>query len=368
MGRRLVARIFGSGSPGFARRHPVVAPTVARRRMTDDRVPSDRLWFIGRKIGRLESADFRAIEFDAQHPLDAAKRKSILGHHQTESFTGLAHSGSPADTMDVGIGGLGQVEIDDVGDVGDVESAGGYVGGDQHRVIALAKSGERRVALALGASAVNRDRFEAVADQQFRDAIRPDLGAREDDRGIDFVAAEQMQQHRRLVFLGHRIDGLTDGGRRGRGITDPHAGGIDQKLARDLLDFGTHRGRKHQRLAGFPDHPQDSAQLWKEAHIEHPVGLVDDHHFDSIEIDRAAFQVIDEASGTCHQDLNAGAHFTYLLAHRFAAHDDSRTQASVAGKQMELVAGLRGKFAGRREHQRPDPASPMAVKTIEDRE
>ena len=48
---------------------------------------------------------------------------------------------------------------------------------------------------------------------------------------------------------------------------------------------GIHRGREHQRLALFRHHPHDPAQLRQEAHVEHPVGFVDHHEPDSIELD-----------------------------------------------------------------------------------
>jgi len=71
---------------------------------------------------------------------------------------------------------------------------GGYVGGDQDGVTSRAKPSQRRITLILRAAAVHRDRFEPIADQQLRYAIRPALGSSEDDGRVDFGAAKQVQK------------------------------------------------------------------------------------------------------------------------------------------------------------------------------
>ena len=85
--------------------------------MVRDRGPSYRLRLIGCMMERLEVTDLRALKPDAQLSLDSLQRESVLGHYQTESLSGLAYPGCPSDTMDVGIGSIREVEIDDMGDI-----------------------------------------------------------------------------------------------------------------------------------------------------------------------------------------------------------------------------------------------------------
>ena len=90
--------------------------------------------------------------------------------------------------MDEVFGNLRQIVIHDVRDAVDVNAAGGYVGGDQHAVIALLESGQGLVALALGAVAMDARGVDAFARQLFRQAVGSMLGAGENQEraGLGF--------------------------------------------------------------------------------------------------------------------------------------------------------------------------------------
>ena len=72
---------------------------------------------------------------------------------------------------------------------------------------------------------------------------------------------------------------------------------------------------------GTPSSSQRLAHLRKEAHTEPPVGFIDDHDFNLIELDGAAFKMIDEASWARDYDLAAVSYLTDLTVHRFAANN-----------------------------------------------
>src|SRR5215470_13832418 len=98
--------------------------------------------------------------------------------------------------------------------MGDIESARGYIGRNQYGVLAASKPGQCRVALTLGTAAMNGDHADSVSPEQFCYPIGAAACSREDDRGVDTLAAQQTQQHLCLVLMGYRIDSLADG--RGR--------------------------------------------------------------------------------------------------------------------------------------------------------
>ena len=78
------------------------------------RLASHRLGCGGGQIGHRSSAQACAFEPDSQGSLDSAQRSSILRHHQAQGLARFAHPGRSSDSMDVGIGTLGEVEIDHV--------------------------------------------------------------------------------------------------------------------------------------------------------------------------------------------------------------------------------------------------------------
>src|SRR5581483_208084 len=69
--------------------------------------------------------------------LDLRQRVDISLAAERDRVAGLAGSRGPPDPVDVVLGLLWQVVVDDVGDAGDVQAAGGDVGGDQDRQLAV---------------------------------------------------------------------------------------------------------------------------------------------------------------------------------------------------------------------------------------
>jgi len=88
--------------------------------------------------------------------LNSAELPAILGRQQRD---GDALSSSPpgsADPVDINLGIIGQVEIEDVGDIVDVESTGGDIGGHQNFDLTVPVPGEHLDAGILAEVAVER--------------------------------------------------------------------------------------------------------------------------------------------------------------------------------------------------------------------
>ena len=101
---------------------------------------------------------------------------------------------------------FGKIVIDDVGDPRHVNAARGKVGGDQHAVASLLKSGQRRGALRLRAVAMDHSRSEAVARQAPGNAFGAALGAGK-DQATSLLFGEQVVQQI-LFAIGSNLKGL----------------------------------------------------------------------------------------------------------------------------------------------------------------
>ena len=74
----------------------------------------------------------------ADQPLDAAQERQLVGRAPARSrCRPCPGARRAADAVDVGLGDVGQVEIDDVADAVDVDAAGGDVGRDQRADLAV---------------------------------------------------------------------------------------------------------------------------------------------------------------------------------------------------------------------------------------
>ncbi len=91
-----------------------------------------------------------------------------------------------------------------------------------------------------------------------------------------------------------------------------------------------------------------------EAHVEHPVGLVEDEDLDVREVERALAVVVEQAPGGGHEDVDAAAQLVDLRLHADAAEHHHAGELGVLAVDAHAFLDLRGELARRRQDQGPD--------------
>ena len=147
----------------------------------------------------------------------------------------------------------------------------------------------------------------------------------------------------------------------------------DHRIAQDvvgqLADLGRHGRREHERLPLDRQRVEDAADVGQEAHVEHPVGLVEHEHLERRVVDVAEAHVVEEPSGRRDDDLRAGAQRALLRAHVDAAHDGHRREPDVVAERQRLLVDLQRQLARRREDERAELAVRRpAVQALQDRQ
>ena len=71
---------------------------------------------MGREAAVLKTFQASPLDALSQCGLDFAHHQFVFGQHERESLAAVLHSAGAADSMDVGIDGVGHVEVDDVRD------------------------------------------------------------------------------------------------------------------------------------------------------------------------------------------------------------------------------------------------------------
>ena len=99
------------------------------------------------------------------------------------------------------------------------------------------------------------------------------------------------------------------------------------------------------------DGAQDAVDLRLEAHVEHPVGLVEDERADTLERDEPALEQVVETTGGRDQDVRL-ARPPGLRVDRLAAVDRADAKAFGCGERLDVGGHLGGELAGRDEHER----------------
>jgi len=156
-----------------------------------------------------------------------------------------------------------------------------------------------------------------------------------------------MTRHKAANFAGCRTSWHTCSTRGG-----PAAGRRAIVTADECLDRGRERGREEHRLPGRRCGSEQLLDVLLEAHVEHPIRLVEDQHADGGQVERAAGEVVRQPARRADDDLAAPFQFGKLpfvgVASIERRHANSRLESTeLAG----LGADLHRQLPSRGEHQ-----------------
>ena len=275
--------------------------------------------------------------------------------------------------MYVVVAGPGDIVVEHVADIRDVETARSHIGGRQQHDFAVAELVQRRHPRTLIHIAVQSAGIEAVLDQRLVQDRDIALAIAEYDRVANLLGADQFTQQLALgpvLAVRAKTELLCDRLRRRRRFRDLDPHGILEKGIDEPLDFRWHRGREEQRLAPRRQHLTDLLDVGNEAHIEHPVGLVDHQDLDAHQHDPATLQMIEQTAGRRNQYIDATIEFLDLFVHRHAADQQRGVEAVVDAVSVEALGALRSELACRGEDQRarhPGPG-PACLEALDHRQ
>ena len=147
---------------------------------------------VGRCVVELRKGDAR--EALADRALDRAEIRLLVGGDERERVARLLGARRASDAVDVVVGDVRDVEVDDVRQVLDVDAARRDVRRDEDLGRPVLEPGERLRALRLAAVAVDALAGHAVAHELVREAVRAVLRAREHEGALEVAALEQREQ------------------------------------------------------------------------------------------------------------------------------------------------------------------------------
>ena len=183
-------------------------------------------------------------------------------------------------------------------------------------------------------------------------AVGAVLGAREHERLVDLARAHQVREQLALALAIHRMDDLLDEVDGGvLRVTWTDAG----RSRRPGQRRGSPRecGAEEQVLSAIRQQREHLADVADEAHVEHPIGLVEDEDLDPAQVDGALAGMVEQTAGRGDDDLGAAAQRADLAAEADAAVDGGRADVA-AGVDPDRLLDLDRQLAGRGEDERAD--------------
>src|SRR3546814_237557 len=160
---------------------------------------------LGRKLGHGGDGFANAVgqallgQLHLGQPLDVAQEWAFVIGAEAERDPACAGAGGTADPVDILLGHVRQLVVDDMADGIDVDAARGDVGRDQHLDCARFQVGERALALRLALVAVDGGGFDDGRTQMAHHPVRAVLGAGENEHPAD-VRVLQGDVEKRLLF------------------------------------------------------------------------------------------------------------------------------------------------------------------------
>ncbi len=180
------------------------------------------------------------------------------------------------------------------------------------------------------------------------------LGAREHQHLVPVVAADQVRQQLALAVAVDRVDALGDDLDRRVARRDlDHRRRVQQAVG-EVFDLVGEGRREQQVLPLLRQQREDPLDVADEAHVEHPVGLVEDQDLDPRQVERALALVVEQPARRGDQHFDAAAQLRDLRVDADTAVDHHRRDAQVLAVHAHTLLDLRGEFARGRENQRAD--------------
>ena len=250
-----------------------------------------------------------------------------------------------ADAVDVVLVLVGDVAVEDDVHVVHVDAPGRHVRGDEDGDLPLAEAVHDLLPALLGDVPVDALGVDAPHLQELADALGVALGVAEGHAAVKAGLLQDLRDGVGLLVAGHLHAELLDVGLVLLVRPDGDLLGVPLVDPGDVHDLpGDGGGEEPQVLALI--HPvQQPGHVVDEAHVQHPVRLVQHHGLGGVHPDGAALHVVGEAAGGGHHDLGVLFQGVDLLADgRAAVEADGADAGSESGEVPQLLRDLDGQL------------------------
>jgi hypothetical protein len=275
---------------------------------------------------------------------------NVIRSHESVGLTAALRAPRPANTVRIGLGGAGDVVVDDVRHLIDVDTTRNNVGGHKDVESALTKALHGAISLSLGHVPLQCDRLVILAIEFLRETLGAVLGPRENNGRVESVFFEKLVEQIDLAILNDGIERVFDGF-SGSSVGQLDHPRIVEDDIREPSNLLRHRRGKQQILARIRQCFDDTANIRQESHIKHVVSLVKDQRLQRFEGHFTAAHEIQKTTGASNDHIRSTTKLRYLRALRDAAVDADRLDTRRPGESAELLFDLKHELTSRSDHQ-----------------
>jgi hypothetical protein len=244
------------------------------------------------------------IQSHADQSLDRADIIELLVIAERKGDPAGAGPGRAPDAVNVCLGHVGDIEVDDVRDVVDIDPARGDIGGDEHRHPARLETVQGASPSVLALVAVDCPCPDTRLSQGPDQLVSTVFRSGEDQSALHGLTTKQTLQQDRLVSPGDEINRLGNRLDRRCHGTRLHENRLVENGVGQPADLGGHGGREEQCLAARRQTIDDPSDVVDEAHVEHAIRFVEHQDLDRPQVDVSLADQVEQPAGCGHQHVN----------------------------------------------------------------
>ncbi len=272
----------------------------------------------------------------------------LLNGLQILPFIGVAEgNGRPAPPGPAG----GEVVVEQMGELLDVQPPCGDIGGNQHLNGPALEVGQGLLPGGLALVAVNGGGGDARFDQICGHLIGPVLGAGKDQGVFHLLLLNELGEQLCLVPPVHVVQPLLDDLHRGGHWVHRHPDRLVKQGIHQPLHLRRHGGGEEQRLLLLGQPAQNALDVMNKAHVQHPVGLIQNKNFQPGQINEPLSIEVPQPSGGGDQNIHPSLEALHLGSLPHAAENDGTAQREVLAIGLKALVDLQGQLPGRGENQ-----------------
>src|SRR6267143_3113771 len=233
--------------------------------------------------------------------------------------------------------------------------------------VAFAEALQGALALPLRQIPVDGGHVVLPSAQLVLEVVDAALGVAEDEHLIGLVPAQKLFKRTHLVLLENFDVDLLDAVDVLLLRLDRDLHGVVREALRELAHVRHERRTEQGGLAPLRTPTQKTAHLRRKAHVEQPVGLVEDHDGHSSKVELAALDVIEQPSRRSDHDRRSAREGTLLRAIGNATVDRDLVRVPVLSDRSELARYLQRELPRGYDDQRLRAFEPR-IDLLEDRD
>ena len=265
----------------------------------------------------------------------------IVGRDKADCHSVHIGPTRPTNAVNIVFGVGRKIKIDDVSDPIDVDSAGRDIGGDQDPDLSVLEILQGTGSLILAAIGVNGSRGNLVPAKLPGYPVRSVLGPRKNKDGVHFIVFQKMLEQIDFLRLWNFVNVLLDGIGRVRPTADLNGLRFILELVGQLLDFLRKSGRKKKGLPALLGQIlRDPTDIRKEAHVEHPVGFVENKKFQTGKVGASLFHQVHQTARRGYDEVDSVSKSLLLRTFPHSTVHRSHLEWEVLGVGFHIVVNL----------------------------